>query len=258
MSTGTKEHVTSAGEHKASRIRYLTWPTPNALKIDIFFEELALLKSDITAERELVNIRKFEQFEPSFLAVNPNNKIPAIRDPNAIGGGSIDLFESGAILLYLAEKSGFFFEYRDRKQYYEGLKWIFWQMSGVGPMFGQAGHFLHFAPKDQKQAIEYGSKRYVEECMRLLGVLERHLASTTSGYIWNEQYSIVDMVVYPWIRAGGEEWLQLDFSSLPAVKKWLATVGARPAVKQAYAQRERIIDSVKQESKARRTVQARL
>jgi len=204
-------------------------------------EELKQAKSPLSIDKQLVNISKDEQFKPEFLAVNPNNKIPAIHDPKGLDGEAQDIFESGAILLYLSEKSKWqFFPWKTRTQYYEGLKWIFWQMAGVGPMFGQAGHFIQYAPRDQEQAIAYGTKRYTDESYRLIGVMDKHLAAQKEAWMWNNQYSIVDMVLYPWIRAAAER-LKLDFEKYPQVKAWVAKIGERAAVKAAYDERDRIM-----------------
>jgi len=227
----------------ADPILYFTFPSPNGLKVDIFVSEQAMLKGTkpLAIERRLVNIMKREQYKPEFLAINPNNKIPAIQDSNGLGSDSpIEVFESGAILLYLSEKADWaFFPWQTRSQYYEGLKWIFWQMAGVGPMISEAAWYVAFAPRNEEQAIAYGSKRYVEECKRLIGVLETHLSQTTEGWVWNNQYSIVDMILYPAFVVG-QDRLKFDYSDYPNVQEWMKKIGSRPAVKSAYAQRDKI------------------
>jgi len=195
-------------------------PTPNGLKIKIFLEETGL---PYTLHK--VNISKGEQFQPEFLKVSPNNKIPALVDQAPQGGGApIALFESGAILLYLAEKTGRFIP-QDLRGRYEVLKWLFWQMAGLGPMAGQAGHFRVYAP----EPIPYGIERYTKEVNRLYGVLDRQLAQ--HGYVAGE-YSIADMAIYPWIVPHEPHGQRLeDFAHL---KRWFENVKARPAVMRAY------------------------
>jgi len=194
--------------------------TPNGLKIKIFLEETGL-----PHRLHKVNISKGEQFKPEFLAVSPNNKIPAIVDQDPTGGGApISLFESGAILVYLAEKTGRFMP-TDVRGRYEVLKWLFWQMAGLGPMAGQAGHFRVYAPEPVPYAIE----RYTQEVNRLYGVADKQLAQ--HDYMAGE-YSIADMAIYPWIVPHAPHGQKLE--DFPHLQRWFTAVAARPAVLRAY------------------------
>ena len=163
-----------------------TWGTPNGRKVSIMLEECGLPYSV-----HKVDISKGEQHKPEFLKISPNNRIPAIVDPDGPGGKPLSLFESGAILIYLAEKTGKFLP-KDPVQRYKTFEWLMWQMGGVGPMFGQAHHFLRAAPTK----IEYGIKRYVDEAKRLYGVLDRQLAA--NAYSAGAEYTIADMAIFPW------------------------------------------------------------
>jgi GST-like protein len=191
-----------------------TWSTPNGRKASIMLEECAL-----PYRVHPINIGKDEQFKPEFLAIAPNNRIPAIVDQDGPGGKPLPLFESGAILIYLAEKTGG--RFYPQKQRYQVLQWLMWQMGGVGPMFGQAHHFMR-AKKDE---IPYGSERYGNEAKRLYGVADRHLAS--HEYFAGE-YSIADIAIYPWTAR--HEWHRVDLAAYPNVKRWYDKVGSRPAV----------------------------
>jgi GST-like protein len=194
--------------------------TPNGLKMKIFMEETGLEHRIIP-----VNIGKGEQFLPAFLAVSPNNKIPAIVDHTpADGGEAISLFESGAILLYLAEKTGKLLttDFRGRQ---ETLKWLFWQMAGLGPMAGQIGHFNVFAP----EKVPYAIDRYTRETARLYGVLDKQLAGR--DYITGE-YSIADIACYPWIVP--HESHGQDLAQFPNLQRWFHAMAQRPAVQRAY------------------------
>ena len=195
-----------------------TWSTPNGRKVSIMLEECGLPYRVHT-----VNIGKDEQFKPAFLAISPNNRIPAIVDPDGPEGKSLPLFESGAILIYLAEKTGKFFPQKNK---YIVLQWLMWQMGGVGPMFGQAHHFMR-AKKDE---IPYGSERYGNEAKRLYGVLNKRLSE--AAYLADE-YSIADIATYPWVAR--HEWHRVDLAAFPAVKRWYDTIGARPAVVRGMA-----------------------
>jgi GST-like protein len=170
-----------------------------------------------------VNIGKDEQFKPEFLAINPNNRIPAIVDPDGPEGKPLPLFESGAILIYLAEKTGGFYPQRNK---YIVLQWLMFQMGGVGPMFGQAHHFMR-AKKDE---IPYGSERYGTEAKRLYGVLNKRLGE--AAYLADE-YSIADIATYPWVAR--HEWHRVDLAAFPNVKRWYDTIGRRPAVVRGMA-----------------------
>ena len=196
-----------------------TWTTPNGRKVSIMLEECGLPYRVHT-----VNIGKDEQFKPEFLAINPNNRIPAIVDPDGPGGKPLPLFESGAILIYLAEKTGMKF-YPQRNKYIV-LQWLMFQMGGVGPMFGQAHHFMR-AKKDE---IPYGSERYGTEAKRLYGVLEKRLSQ--AAYLADE-YSIADIATYPWVAR--YEWHRVDLAAFPNVRRWYDSIGRRPAVVRGMA-----------------------
>lgn len=196
------------------------WGTPNGLKIKLFMEEAGLAYRIIP-----VDIGKGEQFDPAFLRIAPNNRIPALVDPEpADGGPPLSLFESGAILLYLAEKTGRFIpaELRGRAQV---LQWLFWQVAGLGPMAGQNGHFNHYAPEKVPYAIE----RYTMETNRLYGVLDRQLEGRE--YVAGE-YSIADMASYPWIVSHERHKQNLD--DFPSLKRWFHRIRERPATVRTY------------------------
>jgi len=196
------------------------WPTPNGHKITIFLEEAGL-----PYEIKPVDISAGDQFKPEFLAFSPNNRMPAIIDRKPMDGGEpVAVFESGAILVYLAEKTGRFIgnDLRSRKT---ALEWVFWQMGGLGPMAGQNHHFVQYAP----ERIRYAMERYVKETNRLYGVLDRHLA----GRDWiTGDYSIADMASYPWIVPWKRQ--QQDLDQFPNLKRWFEAMRARPAVVRAY------------------------
>ena len=205
-------------------ITLYTWTTPNGRKVSIALEEMGL-----AYEVKAINIGKGEQFEPSFLKVAPNNRIPAIVDHDAIGG-PLSLFESGAILVYLAEKTGKFLPTEGAARY-RVLEWLNWQMGGVGPMFGQANHFVKFAP----EKVPYGITRYVNETKRLLGVLDKQLCD--HAYMAGD-YSIADMMTYPWVKSafvGLAAELAYAQTDLPNVRRWVAALDARPAVQKGMA-----------------------
>ena len=197
-----------------------TWGTPNGRKISIMLEECAL-----AYRVHPVDIGKGEQFAPEFVAISPNAKIPAIVDPEGPDGKPIGMMKSGAILVYLAGKTGRFLPQSARDKY-EALQWLMFQMGHVGPMFGQAHHFMR-AKKDE---IPYGSERYGNEAKRLYGVMDRRLAE--SQYFASE-YSIADIAIYPWIAR--HEWHRVDLAAFPNVKRWYDKVGARPAVARGMA-----------------------
>jgi GSH-dependent disulfide-bond oxidoreductase len=202
------------------------WTTPNGHKISIFLEE-----AEQAYRIYPINIAKGDQFQPSFLQISPNNRIPAIvdREP-ADGGEPISVFESGAILQYLAEKTGKFLpaNMRDRV---ETMQWLFWQMGGLGPMLGQNHHFTQYAP----EKVPYAIHRYLKETERLYGVLDKQLSNRE--YITGE-YSIADIAAYPWIVP--HERQQINLNDFPNVKRWFDSIQSRPAVKRAYAQAEAI------------------
>lgn len=194
--------------------------TPNGLKLRLFMEETGLPHRGIR-----VNIGKGEQFKPEFLAISPNNKIPAIIDhAPADGGAPLSMFESGAILLYLAEKTGHLLP-ADLRGRADVVQWLFWQMSGLGPMAGQIGHFNVFAPEEVPYAIE----RYTKETNRLYGVLDKRLADR--DFIAGE-YSIADIACYPWIVPHAPHGQDLD--EFPHLRRWFETIKARPATIRAY------------------------
>ncbi len=197
-----------------------SWPTPNGHKVHIMLEECGLPYSV-----QPVDIGAGEQFAPAFLAISPNNKIPAIVDHDGPGGRPISLFESGAILVYLAGKTGRFLPGGARGKY-EILQWLMFQMSGVGPMLGQAHHFRRYAP----QRIDYAIERYTGEAQRLYGVLERRLAAT-GAYLGGSRYSIADIATWPWVRS--HEVQGVDLAEFPQVARWFGAIGARPAVMRA-------------------------
>jgi GST-like protein len=197
------------------------WTTPNGHKITIFLEEAALPYRIVP-----VNISKGDQFKPDFLAISPNNRIPAIVDLNPKDSRTpLSVFESGAILVYLAEKTGKYLPNGFRERV-EVMEWLFWQMGGVGPMAGQNHHFAHYAP----EKIPYAIDRYVKETNRLYGVLNKRLANRefVAGH-----YSIADMAIYPWIVPHERQGQNLK--EFPDLKRWFEAMGDRPAVKRAYA-----------------------
>lgn len=200
------------------------WPTPNGHKITIFLEEAGLDYQIIP-----VNIGMGDQFKPDFLRIAPNNRMPAIVDHDPLDGGeSISIFESGAILLYLAEKTGQFLS-TDLRIRQLVLEWLFWQMGGLGPMAGQNHHFSQYAP----EKIPYAIDRYVRETNRLYGVLDRQLAG--QDYIAGD-YSIADMACYPWIVP--HEKQQQTLTDFPNLKRWFETIQGRAAVIRAYKKGE--------------------
>lgn len=197
------------------------WPTPNGLKLKLFFEE-----SGLPHNLHPVDIGKGEQFAPGFLKVSPNNKIPALVDhAPADGGGPLSLFESGAMLLYLAEKTGRFLP-ADLRGRANVLQWLFWQVGGLGPMAGQNGHFVVYAP----ETVPYAIERYVKETNRLYGVLDRQLAR--HAFVAGEEYTIADMACYPWIVPHAPHGQ--DLGHFPHLQRWFKAVGARPATVRAY------------------------
>lgn len=203
------------------------WPTPNGHKVTLFLEEAGL-----EYRVEPVNIGGGDQFKPEFLAISPNNKMPAIVDhAPADGGAPISVFESGAILLYLANKTGRFFG-ADVRQKVAVNQWLMWQMGGLGPMTGQYGHFNVYAP----EKIPYAIERYTNEVLRLLGVLDRQLAG--HAFVAGDEYSIADMAIYPWINPYGGA--PLDLAPFPHIVRWQAAIAARPATGRAYALKDQV------------------
>jgi len=202
------------------------WPTPNGWKVSIALEELGL-----DYRVKLVDIGAGEQFAADFLAIAPNNRIPAIVDPQGPDGEPLSLFESGAILLYLARKTGRFGGRTAREQA-QVEQWLMWQMGGVGPMAGQAHHFLTYAPAfDPPQVLPYAQQRYRNEVARLYGVLDRQLAQ--HEWVTGDSYSIADMAIWPW--ASLWEGQQQTLDDKPHLTRWLEAVAARPAVQRGRA-----------------------
>jgi GST-like protein len=198
------------------------WPTPNGWKISILLEELA-----IPYTLHPVNITKGDQFNPDFLKIAPNNRMPAIIDQApADDGEPLSVFESGAILQYLAKKHGQFYGQGDLRAQVEIDQWLFWQMGGLGPMAGQCHHFRNYAPEQ----VPYGIERYTNEVSRLYGVLDRRLADR--DYVAGD-YSIADMAIWPWARLWDNQGQDLE--KFPHMKAWLERVGARPAVQKGVA-----------------------
>lgn len=197
-------------------IALYTWSTPNGYKVSIALEELGL---PYTVHP--INITQDEQFAPDFLKISPNNKIPAILDPEGPGGTPLALFESGAILLYLAEKTGRLMPSEPRA-HWTAMQWLMWQMGGFGPMLGQAHHFLRFAKED----VPYAKQRYAGETRRLYGVLDKRLGE--AEWLAGADYSMADIATFPW--AGRHEWQQIDLADFPNVKRWFDAMAARPAV----------------------------
>lgn len=207
-------------------IDFYYWTTPNGHKIAIFLEE-----AGIPYALKTVDIGKGEQFAPDFLKISPNNKIPAIVDHAPLDAGEpINIFESGAILQYLAEKTGLFLP-QDLREKLEVMTWLFWQMGGLGPMLGQNHHFSKYAP----EKIPYAISRYMKETERLYGVLDRRLAGRE--HIAGE-YSIADIACYPWIVPHRMQGIALE--DYPNIGRWFESVSVRPAVQRAYALAKRV------------------
>ena len=192
-----------------------TWTTPNGRKVSILLEELGL-----PYEAHSIDIGKDEQFKPDFLAVSPNNKIPAIVDRDT----GLKLMESGAILIYLADKTGKLLPASGEPRY-RTIEWLMWQMGGIGPFLGQAHHFLHF----NKGKAPYAEERYRNEARRLYGVLDRRLADRA---FVADDYSIADIAIWPWISRF--QWQEIDLADFPNVKRWYLDIVSRPAVQKGY------------------------
>ncbi|MBM3368457.1 MAG: glutathione S-transferase family protein [Betaproteobacteria bacterium] len=215
-----------------------TWPTPNGHKIHIMLEETG------TPYRVIpVDIGAGDQFKPEFLKISPNNKMPALVDSDGPGGKPISVFESGAMLIYLASKTGRFLP-EDLRDKWSTLQWLMFQMGGVGPMLGQAHHFLGYAP----EKIPYAMNRYSNEANRLYGVIDRRLRE--SKYIACGQYTIADMAIVPWLRFPERQGVRVD--EYPALKKWRDAILARPAVQKAMlvlAERRKPLNEITQAQK---------
>ena len=202
-----------------------SWPTPNGHKVHIMLEECGLrLGRDWRVHP--VNIGQGDQFQPEFLQISPNNKIPALVDPVGPDGKPISLFESGAILLYLAAKVGRFLP-QDVRQRYDVLQWLMFQMGGVGPMLGQAHHFRIYAP----EKIPYAVDRYTNEAKRLYGVMDKQLSS--HKFIAGNQYTVADIAIFPWLRSWQNQGI--DWADYPRLKDWFDRIAARPAVQRGVA-----------------------
>jgi GST-like protein len=199
-------------------IDFYYWPTPNGWKVAVMLEECALAYRMIP-----VDIGKGDQFKPEFLAVSPNNRVPAIVDREA-DGGPVPVFESGAILWYLAHKTGRFLPEDDAGRL-EALQWLFWQVGNQGPMAGQLSHFINYAPEGQ----DYGRARYANEYDRCLGVLERRLDGR--AYVLGDDYTIADMIAWPWVLIAKP--LGQSLAELPNVSRWRGAIKERPAVQRA-------------------------
>lgn len=198
-----------------------TWTTPNGRKVSIALEEIGL---PYTAHA--VDIGKDDQFKPDFLEISPNNKIPAIVDPDGPGGEPISIFESGAILLYLAAKTGRFLP-SDERGRWQTLEWLMFQMGGVGPLLGQAHHFRLYAP----EKIAYAIDRYTNEARRLYGVIDKRLSQ--SAFIAGGAYTIADIAIFPWLRSWKNQGVVID--DYPHLKTWFDAIAARPAVQRGVA-----------------------
>ena len=202
-----------------------TWPTPNGHKVHIMLEECGL-KRDRDWRALPVNIGTGDQFKPEFLKISPNNKIPALIDPNGPGGKPISLFESGAILIYLAAKTGKFMPKTDRQKY-DVLQWLMFQMGGVGPMLGQNHHFRLYAP----EKLDYAINRYTNEAKRIYGVIDKQLA--TRKFIAGNSYTIADIAIFPWLRNWANQGIVL--TDYPHLKVWFDKLAGRPAVQRGVA-----------------------
>ena len=207
-----------------------TWQTPNGRKVSIMLEEIGL---DYTVFP--INISKDEQFQPHFLEMSPNNRIPAIVDKD---NNNFSLFESGAILMYLAEKTGKLINKSNRDEYYRTIEWLMWQMGGVGPMFGQVHHFVKY----NKGKSEYAEERYSKEARRLYDVMDKRL--NKNQYISGKEYSIADISIWPWTARF--DWQEIDLNNFPNVARWYKEMIDRPAVKKGWLvpQNDQVIPSI--------------
>jgi len=202
-------------------IELYTWGTPNGRKVSVMLEEVGL-----PYNVHKIDIGKGDQFTPTYVAINPNSKIPAIVDTDGFEGKAYSLFESGAILVYLAGKTGKLLPPTTRDKY-TALQWLMFQMGGVGPIFGQVHHFIRAA----KVEVPYAIERYVKEKDRLYGVLDRRLGD--APYLGGDEYTIADIATYPWVAR--YEWHKTDLSRFPNVKRWFDAIAARPAVQRGMA-----------------------
>ena len=214
-----------------------SWPTPNGHKVHIMLEETGL-----PYRVHGVNIRTGDQFKPEFLKISPNNRIPAIVDHDGPDGKPISLFESGAILIYLAGKTGKFLPL-DLHQRYAALQWLMWQMGGVGPMFGQANHFRAYSV----EKIAYAIERYTNEANRLTGVLDKRLGE--ARYLAGDEYSIADIAVFPWMRNADKRGINLP--EYPHAQRWFDAINARPAVQRALQVLSEVNNTAPHDEKSR-------
>lgn len=204
-------------------IQHYYWPTPNGHKTAIMLEEI-----NLEYEVYPINILEGEQFDPAFIAISPNNRIPAIVDTKGPQGEPYTVFESGAILMYLAEKTGELWP-KDMQGRYDVIQWLMFQMGNVGPMFGQNGYFQGYCPED----IPLAKERYLKVSNQLYGVMDARLA--VSEYLAGPEYSIADIATFPWTIPKQQEMHRIDITQYPNVKRWSDTVGARPAVQRGIA-----------------------
>jgi GST-like protein len=214
-----------------------SWPTPNGHKVHIMLEETGL-----AYRVHGINIRTGDQFKPEFLKISPNNRIPAIVDHDGPNGKPISLFESGAILLYLAGKTGKFLPL-DLHQRYAALEWLMWQMGGIGPMFGQANHFRAYSV----EKITYAIERYTNEANRLTHVMNKRLAATP--YLAGDEYSVADIAVFPWMRNADKRGINMP--EYPHVERWFNAINARPAVTRALQVLSEVNTTVPHDEKSR-------
>ena len=204
-------------------IKHYYWPTPNGHKTAIMLEEV-----EIEYEVCIVNILEGDQFDPAFIAISPNNRIPAIVDTDGPQGEPYTVFESGAILMYLAEKTGKLWP-QDTVERYDVIQWLMFQMGNVGPMFGQNGYFQGYCPED----VPLAKERYHNVCKQLYGVMDRRLGE--SKYLAGSNYSIADVATFPWTMPKQQEMHRIDITQYPNVKRWSETVAMRPAVQRGIA-----------------------
>ena len=204
-------------------IKHYYWPTPNGHKTAIMLEEV-----ELEYEVCIVNILEGDQFDPAFIAISPNNRIPAIVDTDGPQGEPYTVFESGAILMYLAEKTGKLWP-QDSVERYDVIQWLMFQMGNVGPMFGQNGYFQGYCPED----VPLAKERYHNVCKQLYGVMDRRLGE--SKYLAGSNYSIADVATFPWTMPKQQEMHRIDITQYPNVKRWSETVAMRPAVQRGIA-----------------------
>ena len=204
-------------------IKHYYWPTPNGHKTAIMLEEV-----EVEYEVCIVNILEGDQFDPAFIAISPNNRIPAIVDTDGPQGEPYTVFESGAILMYLAEKTGKLWP-QDSVERYDVIQWLMFQMGNVGPMFGQNGYFQGYCPED----VPLAKERYHNVCKQLYGVMDRRLGE--SEYLAGSNYSIADVATFPWTMPKQQEMHRIDITQYPNVKRWSETVAMRPAVQRGIA-----------------------